>query len=285
MKCVICADPSRYRSKYCPRCRKFTTKYEHAARRLAMVAALDKTINKFRCYYTNVILEENETKSPFYLTFDHITPGDNTKLVCAARFVNELKTSMSESEFKNNIPLLADHFETGKPIDAKAFKLEFFSKAARKRPVMSPPEPPDKPMRAWKTDVCLVCGKEPIPKYLYCKRCRRFLLGQFDRAACRAAMKESYDKAIDGFRCKYTGIVIDTKNINSPWYFCFDHVFPGKPGKMAVTAMVINNMKTELSGPEFIAVIKELARHFRTGAPFDRDIIKFEYWSRPRLAR
>jgi hypothetical protein len=54
---------------------------------------------------------------------------------------------------------------------------------------------------------------------------------------------------------------------------------------MAVTAMIINNMKTELSDTEFIAVVKELAHHFRTGEPYNRDIIKFEYWTRPRLAR
>jgi 5-methylcytosine-specific restriction endonuclease McrA len=246
-----------------------------------MVDALDKSINKFRCHYTGLVLEEHDTKSPFYLTFDHVVPGDNSKLVCSARFVNELKSSMSETEFRNNIPLLSDHFEKGTSIDKNAFKMEFFRKKAKKDPVL----PKDKQLRAWKSDVCLVCGKEPLPKGLYCKRCRGFLLGQYDRAACREAIKQAYDKAIDGFRCHYTGAVIDTENIKSPWYLCFDHVNPSKPGKMAVTAMIINNMKTELSDTEFIAVVKELAHHFRTGEPYNRDIIKFEYWTRPRLAR
>jgi hypothetical protein len=247
-----------------------------------MVNALDRTINKFRCYYTGIILEEYQTKSPFYLTFDHIIPGDNSKLVCCARFINELKTSQSEAEFKTNIPLLADHFELGTPIDKSTFKLEYFNKFTRKTRKLTPAEPPDLPTRIWKSDVCVVCGKEPGDRSLFCSRCRRFLLGQFNRAACRAAMVQAYDKEIDGFRCHYTGVVIETEDGKSPWYFSFDHRFPDKSGNLAISAIIINDMKTELADYEFIAVVKQLAKHFTTGEPFDLAGVKFEYWVRPR---
>jgi uncharacterized protein YqcC (DUF446 family) len=37
-------------------------------------------------------------------------------------------------------------------------------------------------------------------------------------------------------------------------------------------------MKNALSEEEFWLVVRELARRFRTGEPFDRDVIRFAYW-------
>jgi len=52
-----------------------------------------------------------------------------------------------------------------------------------------------------------------------------------------------------------------------------------------VAVAFANMMKTDLSEEEFWLVVGELAGHFRTGKPFNRYIIKFKYWKRPRKLR
>ena len=52
-----------------------------------MIAAFDKTIGKCRCFYTNLILDEDDPESPLFLTFDHPIPGDDSVLVVCANFV------------------------------------------------------------------------------------------------------------------------------------------------------------------------------------------------------
>jgi len=73
-----------------------------------------------------------------------------------------------------------------------------------------------------------------------------------------------------------------------PFYeFCpkADHSTPRQPGTLRVAVAFVNMMKTDLSEEEFWLVVGELADHFRTGKPFNRDIIKFAYWKRPRMPR
>ncbi len=42
-------------------------------------------------------------------------------------------------------------------------------------------------------------------------------------------------------------------------------------------------MKSQLSDEEFIIIVKQLAKHFTTGEPFDLGGVKFEYWTRPDI--
>ena len=194
-----------------------------------------------------------------------------------------MKSEMSEQEFRTNICLLAKHFRTGEPIDQALFKLEYY-RPKPKNPVarwfaalkdlMTP--------RSQIVEHCKVCGKEPLRGRTYCERCRRLVLGEMDRNVKVETLKAAYDKDVDGFRCHYTGFLLDLNDRASPWHLNFDHCFPGRPGKYWLACQIINLMKTELSEEEFKKVVMELAGHFETGAPYDRDIIKFEYWKRPR---
>ena len=100
-KCYICIrDRGKYR-KYCPRCRKFVYR---AGRKAAHVAALKRDYDDkkdiFRCHCTHIPLEENDRKSPKYLTFDHLIPGneDIENLVLTFAAYNEKKTDMSYEE-------------------------------------------------------------------------------------------------------------------------------------------------------------------------------------------
>ena len=100
-KCFICIrDKGKWR-KYCDRCRKFVYR---AGKKSTHVAALkrdyDPSEDCFRCHYTHKKLEENDRKSPKYLTFDHMTPGIETEenVVITMALYNEHKTDMSYEE-------------------------------------------------------------------------------------------------------------------------------------------------------------------------------------------
>ena len=86
---------------FCPRCRKFiTNKEEPHARVQPLINAFDPVSNGFRCYYTGILLEEYDFRSPWYLTFDHRIPGKKGNLVVCSFWVNQLKSYLTESEFR-----------------------------------------------------------------------------------------------------------------------------------------------------------------------------------------
>jgi len=277
--CVVCNAPAKLRHPYCARCRKTIVK-DNIARQTALKAAYDKQADGFRCHYTGLLLDTEDQKSPFYLSFDHPVPGDNSKLLVCARFINELKNAMSETEFRANIQLLADCFRTGNRLEKSLFKLEHYHAASQKTITKALSMPAKGPLRVWYAKECLACGCEPLKGYLYCRRCRKILFSEAERTAKREALRNAYDPGADGFRCHYTGVLLDLEDTSDPWHLSFDHRLPGRKGNIAVTSVIINNMKSELSDEEFRKVVMELARHFETGEPFDRDVIKFEYWDR-----
>ena len=63
-----------------------------------------------------------------------------------------------------------------------------------------------------------------------------------------------------------------------------------KDGNLVVAVKLVNTMKDQLSEDEFIIIIRNLAKRFRTGEPFDLGGVKFEYWGdwggdRPKVAK
>ena len=133
-KCYICIrDRGKYR-KYCPRCRKFVYR---AGRKAAHVAALkqdyDDKNDCFRCHYTHIKLEENDRKSPRYLTFDHVIPGrndiDNQMLTFA--LYNEHKTDMSYEEHIAFSREVVRAHETGQ-FDEKVLDVDYWFRMRRR---------------------------------------------------------------------------------------------------------------------------------------------------------
>jgi len=120
--CLICAKPSLPGSIYCARRRKFVFgKYEHQARQAALKGAWNTQQDGFLCHYTNIRLDENDTKSPWYVSFDHNIPGKKGSLVVSARFMNTLKANLSEEQFLAVMAELARHLD-GAPFDKRASK-------------------------------------------------------------------------------------------------------------------------------------------------------------------
>ena len=82
---------------------------------------------RFRCYYSGVRLVEDNPGSPRYLTFDHRTPGLEEDIVVATAAVNDMKSDMSEGEFREVVGQLASRF-SGRTFDEGAFNLKYWKR-------------------------------------------------------------------------------------------------------------------------------------------------------------
>jgi hypothetical protein len=132
---------------------------------------------------------------------------------------------------------------------------------------------------------CDICGDGTVRGAKYCPRCRKFIYNKPEDTARAKAMKDAWDPAGKCFRCQVTKMALEEKDHTSPFFLSFDHVIPGKKGELQVVARFINQMKADLSREEFLILVPELGDCIRTGRPFNRDIIRFEYWFRPRMVR
>jgi len=130
---------------------------------------------------------------------------------------------------------------------------------------------------------CYVCGRETPPRQRYCDRCRIVIVGRKEQLKRRAAMREAYDRDLDGFRDHWSGVLLDGKDRTDPFHMGFDHYYPVRTSRLVVCSELSNFMKTELGPDEFPLAVEELTAH-HAGRPFDRDFIGFEYWKRRSLS-
>ncbi len=271
MPCIICHIPTASRTIYCPRHRRFgllaADNQSVLAIRWAMQDAWVRALDGLTCAYCGVLLNERDPVNPAYATFDHFIPGEE-RLVACCRRCNSMKNALTGPEYQIIVPALADHWETGSPFHKNIVQ---FDKWDWKRLVLGAPLPPRKvapfEARIRKYTDCLVCHDVLFPKSRYCGRCRRFITVQRDNAARCVAMIEAWDPVLRGFRCRYTGVILDEINRLSPWYINFDHLIPGRP-RVAVSSAWSNRMKGVMTESQFRAVVPALAKHMRTGAPF-----------------
>jgi hypothetical protein len=132
-KCVICDDILRNSlAKYCRRCGNIMGrvdtrgKADVAARVKALQKSWDKESECFRCHYSGIQLVDDNPKDPRYITFDHLTPAKVGDLVSTAAIINDMKSDMSIDEFKTIIKQLAEHFNSGAPVDESIFNLRHY---------------------------------------------------------------------------------------------------------------------------------------------------------------
>jgi len=122
--CCICDEPvHHYNAKYCLRCAKFGQRMKNKSFPAETVKAIWEYIRRFGyvCYYTGMALDLENRKSPLHLVFDHYIPGDPSKIVITSAWLNDMKSDMSEDEFKDSVCQLADYFRKGTPIVLKPF--------------------------------------------------------------------------------------------------------------------------------------------------------------------
>jgi hypothetical protein len=279
--CPACKRPAKTRSRYCARCGKIMDRARISLPVALILAALidayDSATDSFHCYYTGVILDTNNPKSPFYLVFDHLDPGQN-KIVACARVINEMKKDLLEKEFRIIVPALSDHMENGTPFDPDCIGFEKWKRA----PIAIPAR------RAVLSRIpsgCHVCGGKRLKSGWYCARCRRLVRGGcHDNTIKEAALKDALDEERNGFVCHYTHILLDDRAPKRPCSVSFDHMTPGQR-KQVVCAYFINCMKTNLTDTEFRAVLRELTNHWRHGRPFDTGVINKRRFARMAARR
>lgn len=81
----------------------------------------------FRCFYSGVKLVTDNRADPCYLTFDHKTPRLPGDLVAAAAVINDMKTDMSDEEFKRVVVELASKF-SGNAFDEEVLRLKYWKR-------------------------------------------------------------------------------------------------------------------------------------------------------------
>jgi len=130
---------------------------------------------------------------------------------------------------------------------------------------------------------CRICGK-PVwsSKSQYCWNCavlsyRMFCTNKNIPDKAREAIWDYVRK--NGYRCYYTGILLDLRDPHSPWYLVFDHWIPGDNRKVVITSSLLNDMKSDLSEDEFWCMIDQLANYRKYATPIKK--IELKYWKRP----
>src|SRR3990172_1591991 len=116
--CEVCGDSIHPQAFCCKRCKKLLDRLDtrtHIRRnKQARLDALKKGFNKlgkyFECYYTQIRLDESNPRSARYLTFYHVVPRDESKMVLAAALINDMKSDFTDKEFRSMIKQLSSHF-------------------------------------------------------------------------------------------------------------------------------------------------------------------------------
>jgi len=130
-KCWVCGRPVfSVHSVYCARCARLA--FRMKARRFSP-EAVERVWNyvrthDYRCYYTNMPLEMEDIRSPWFCVFDHLIPLDPNQIVLTSALINEMKSALSPKEFWYYVKQLADYIDHHKKI--KKIKLAYWRQGA-----------------------------------------------------------------------------------------------------------------------------------------------------------
>jgi hypothetical protein len=134
-KCCICGRAVYSdHSIYCRRCYLFSRRMNQRGIHAIAVKAIWNFVRKYGyvCYYTGEPLIMDNPKSEWYFTFDHRIPGNDTTVVLTCALVNEMKSDMTDKEFRYYVHQLDRCFQTGARIRKR--RLIYWE---RLRPTMS----------------------------------------------------------------------------------------------------------------------------------------------------
>jgi len=125
--CAICGKRVFiYNAKYCPRCAKFALRLHS---KQLPPETIEDTLNYvhkngFTCFYTEIALDLDDPKSPWYCVLDHWIPHNPGKIVLTCALFNVMKSDLSEEEFWYYVKAFADYKENGKKVRKR--KLAYF---------------------------------------------------------------------------------------------------------------------------------------------------------------
>ena len=116
-QCPICGDTVHPLAQYCRRCKRILDRVDMRQKpdRAARVEALKRAWDGecFRCYYSGAHVVEDDYHSPRYLTFDHRTPRQEDDVVVTTACFNDMKSDLTEAEFRTVVLELASAFQGG----------------------------------------------------------------------------------------------------------------------------------------------------------------------------
>ena len=110
--CEVCERPCRtHQATLCPRCMRIRDRWGagKGPRTVALKAAWNRELGAFVCHYSGAVLTDDPA-CPWYLSFDHRTPGDDSDLVVCAQLVNHFKSNLTEPEFRWLVIQLGERF-------------------------------------------------------------------------------------------------------------------------------------------------------------------------------
>lgn len=126
---------------------------------------------------------------------------------------------------------------------------------------------------------CRACDGASVAGSYLCARCRPIMarvetrkdpLGRgraVDKEARLRAMRKQFCRSIDAYRCYFTGVTLELAagtRRSAEWA----HLTAGDESSVVLACKLVNRMQTDLTEPEFKALVKALARSFE-GEPFD----------------
>jgi hypothetical protein len=141
--CQICGGQIPAARHYCNVCGKLMERIDSTRSdgnetlftqscKKALKAAVSGSPPVFKCYYTKINLELTNSFSPWYLSFDHRTPGDDNDIVVTSQYLNCIKADLDEEEFKNSIQELFNCFNNNMPINVSSFTFKYWKREINK---------------------------------------------------------------------------------------------------------------------------------------------------------
>jgi hypothetical protein len=116
-------------------------------------------------------------------------------------------------------------------------------------------------------------------KSQYCHTCSHFAYRMQNEQFPPEIIKSLWDYIRkNGYRCYYTGMLLEMEDDTSPWYCDFDHWVPGDSRKVVITSALLNAMKTDLSVKEFRYYVLQLDDHRKKHLKVRKR--KLVYWNR-----
>ena len=122
--CSVCGKAILHvysHTKYCCLCARYIIRMKEDKLPLDTIKDVCDYIHKngYKCYYTGMPLEVNDSSSPWYCVFDHWMPHDQRKVVLTSAVLNDMKSDLLEDEFWYYIKAFADYRDKGKKIIKK----------------------------------------------------------------------------------------------------------------------------------------------------------------------
>jgi hypothetical protein len=125
-ECLVCGAGKHPRAYACKRCKRILDRLETrrdssgAYRRFDREARLRAMQDSwhhgaFHCYYTGIALIDDgpRWRDHRYLSFEHLTPGDEKSVVVTCNLVNRMKTDLTDKQFRAMVTELAKIFAGG----------------------------------------------------------------------------------------------------------------------------------------------------------------------------